>query len=224
MACTETIRNNVHRDGYAFTQEFHVEREAQDAFERIGKIDVLEGFASVQTLTPKSETNTTPNTYSGNYGLGEFPFHTDLAHWSVPPRYIALRCEVGAASVATRVLDGANVIESLGEDLLYHSLVTPRRPMQYGHQLLRIVDKPNPDKGVLFRWDSLYLRAANKAAVEALDRIMQMLKTATPSEFLLRNRGDTLVIDNWRMLHGRSPVGTDSISRNIKRAYLSELQ
>ena len=96
--------------------------------------------------------------------------------------------------------------------------------MQYGHQLLRIVDKPNPDKGVLFRWDSLYLRAANKAAVEALDRIMQMLKTATPSEFLLRNRGDTLVIDNWRMLHGRSPVGTDSISRDIKRAYLSELQ
>jgi hypothetical protein len=99
VTCAETIRNNVHRDGYAFIQELDVEREAHNAFERIGKIDVLEGFSDVQTLTPKSETNATPNTYSGNYGLGEFPFHTDLAHWSVPPRYVAIRCEVGAASV-----------------------------------------------------------------------------------------------------------------------------
>ncbi|WP_292995641.1 TauD/TfdA family dioxygenase [Nitrosomonas sp.] len=224
MASAEAIRDSVHRDGYAFIAEFHVEHEALEAFESIGKIDVLEGFASVQSLTPKSETSATPNTYSGNYGLGEFPFHTDLAHWSLPPRYVVLRCEVGASSVSTRVLDGACVIDSLGEEFLYRSLVTPRRPTQYGYQLLRVFDKPNQDDGSLLRWDSLYLRAANKAAVKAIDQIAQLIACSTPLEFLLRSRGDTLIVDNWRMLHGRSSIGADSISRNVQRAYLSELK
>jgi Taurine catabolism dioxygenase TauD, TfdA family. len=36
------------------------------------------------------------NQYSGNYGLAEFPLHSDLAHWAVPPRYFMLRCVAGA--------------------------------------------------------------------------------------------------------------------------------
>lgn len=220
----ETITESVRRDGYAFIAGFHVEHEAKEAFERIGKIDVLEGFSVVQSLTPKSEANTTPNTYSGNYGLGVFPFHTDLAHWFLPPRYVVLRCELGVSNVSTRIIDGASVVDSLGEELLHSALVTSRRPTKDGYQLLRLVERNSQDHGFLFRWDSLYLRAVNKAAVKALAQISQFVDRSIPLEFLLEERGDTLVIDNWRMLHGRSSVGADSTTRIVKRAYLSELK
>ena len=40
----------------------------------------------------------------------------------------------------------------------------------------------------------------------------------------LANPGDTLIIDNWRVLHGRSSVGEGDTDRMIERVYLSELQ
>lgn len=36
----------------------------------------------VQELTPRA--SSTPNTYSGIFGLDRFPFHSDLAHWAEP--------------------------------------------------------------------------------------------------------------------------------------------
>src|ERR1700756_5529428 len=44
------------------------------------------------------------NTYGGNYGLGDLPLHTDLAHWHRPPRYVLLRAIRGSTLVSTRVL------------------------------------------------------------------------------------------------------------------------
>lgn len=220
----EIIKEKMLKDGYAFIQNFNTKNEAETIFESIGKIDTLEGFDNIQSLTPQSEDNSTANTYSGNYGLGEFPLHTDLAHWASPPRYVALRCEIGTTAVATRVLDSIKIINFLGEDLLFHSLVTPRRPLRYGHQLMRILDTPNIHSATrVFRWDALYLRAANKTAIEALEKIRSLLKDIPPLEFSLTNRGDLLIMDNWRILHGRSSVDASSAVRNIKRAYLSKL-
>jgi len=39
----------------------------------------------------------------------------------------------------------------------------------------------------------------------------------------LTSPGDTLVIDNWRMLHGRSAVPRDGLQRHVERAYLGKL-
>ena len=65
------------------------------AFSELGKVVKLPGVAEVQVLTPRHEATTSPNTYSGNFGIHAFPLHTDLAHWFLPPRYLALRCVVG---------------------------------------------------------------------------------------------------------------------------------
>ncbi len=39
----------------------------------------------------------------------------------------------------------------------------------------------------------------------------------------LQKKGDTLVLDNWRMLHGRSHIGQQFLDRRISRAYLEEI-
>jgi len=40
---------------------------------------------------------------------------------------------------------------------------------------------------------------------------------------LLHEPGDTILIDNWQMLHGRSQVSAESTIRHIERVYLSEV-
>ncbi len=42
-------------------------------------------------------------------------------------------------------------------------------------------------------------------------------------DFVLEQTGDTLVVDNWRMLHARSAVPMTQRNRKIHRAYLSTL-
>ena len=49
------------------------------------------GRPIIQTLEPKSLDEAPPNTFSGRYGRSAFPFHTDLANWTTPPRYVLLR-------------------------------------------------------------------------------------------------------------------------------------
>lgn len=42
-------------------------------------------------------------------------------------------------------------------------------------------------------------------------------------KILLNQPGDTLLIDNWQMLHGRGEVLAQGTIRRIERVYLSEI-
>jgi hypothetical protein len=42
-------------------------------------------------------------------------------------------------------------------------------------------------------------------------------------KILLNEPGDTVLIDNWRMLHGRSQILAQGKVRHIERVYLSEV-
>lgn len=53
--------------------------------------EVFDSHESSDRLVAKDLGCSGPNTYSGLFGLEEFPLHTDLAHWHSPPRYILLR-------------------------------------------------------------------------------------------------------------------------------------
>jgi L-asparagine oxygenase len=88
----------VESEGYVFLRQFLPESEPAAAFASIGQVDGVEGLDIIQTLTPREATTSTPNTYSGNFGIGDFPLHTDLAHWAMPPRYVVLRCISGSNS------------------------------------------------------------------------------------------------------------------------------
>ena len=75
-----------------------------------------------------------------------------------------------------------------------------------------------------FRWDPLFLVPMNASA----SRVAEIMSTNTwdQSQLLsltLSRRGDTLVIDNWRCLHGRSRVSVIDRERRLERVYLSEI-
>lgn len=217
------IRQSISEYGYVFIERHKPELKTFDAIALLGSIVTLDGFSTVQELRPRAKSSAPPNTYSGNFGTGEFPMHTDLAHWAVPPRYLALRCIKGAAEVSTSVFDGGVMIDDMGETSLRRTLVQPRRPLRNGKPLLRLFDYFEGHDTVVLRWDSIFLRPATRDSEKMYSLVATYIASAVGQEVVLLNPGDTLIVDNWRMIHRRSPVPADATNRHIDRVYLGDL-
>jgi L-asparagine oxygenase len=181
------------------------------------------GITTVQRLIPRDTSASIKNQYSDNFGMSEFPLHTDLAHWARPPRYFILRALTGSSFVPTTLLDGSAVIAAVGHSTFRRALALPRRwRRSKPHCLLPLAFRENDVFGL--RWDSLFLIPANSAALE----VASVFSTATwkKPEFhkvALTDSGDTLIVDNWRVLHGRGRIPPSETSRALERIYLSEL-
>lgn len=215
------IAKRIKRDGYAFIEAYQPIWPTAKVAHDLGSETNLPDVPNVQRLVPKPLASATPNSYSGNYGLGQFPLHTDLAHWARPPRYLLLRCVVGSPAVATHVLDGQAVIDTIGRDDLWRALVLPRRPLNGRRALLRLLERVD-DRGLL-RWDTLFIRPASDFGKTICDAVVAFLRAASPTPYYLAQPGDTLVIDNWRVLHGRSAIAAAAENRLIERMYLGDL-
>jgi L-asparagine oxygenase len=211
----------VEQQGYAFLSSFFPDLEPKAAAAALGVPEQIDGLRLVQELLPIAPNLTTPNTYSGNFGLGAFPLHTDLAHWAKPPRYLMLRCMCGDADVHTQIVDSRSVVAAIGSSMLDRCLARPRRPINGVFQLLPIWQTSSHSSHQLLRWDSIYLNPANLYAQAVFGQIEDYLSHAQPLAFVLLNKGDTLILDNWRLLHGRSPIQNPTSSRRIHRLYMS---
>lgn len=214
------IKNHLNEHGYIFIAGHRPDINTAKLAHLIGKpIAPWEGKL-IQRLVPR--VSAPPNTYSGIYGLNEFPLHTDLAHWRKPPRYFILRCKTGSPNVNTFILDGRKLIEHLGEDFFKRAIFKPRRPLRSsGLGLLRPYW---PIEGnYCIRWDSIFLKPASKLGELAFQKIETFLKKCDPVSLTLSDPGDMIIVDNWRMLHGRSSIPAECHHRVIERIYLESL-
>lgn len=217
------LQQVVEKHGYALIPQYRPDLGTVKAVSILGSVLTLEGFSAVQELRPHATSSAPPNTYSGNFGTGEFPMHTDLAHWAVPPRYLALRCIVGAPEVATGIVDGNVIIGNLGPTQLRRTLVQPRRPLRNGKQLLRLLDYLEAYDAMVLRWDSIFLRPATTDSETMYLRVAKYINSMAANEVVLLAPGDTLIVDNWRMIHRRAPVPASAANRHIDRVYVGEL-
>lgn len=209
-------------DGYAVLRGHLPDVSTEVAVASLGDVLAIPGATRVQVLRPREKADSPPNIYSGQFGKSDFPMHTDLAHWYVPPKYFVLRCVVGAPDVATRLLDGSGIIVQFGVDTLYRTLLQPRRPSNGNRPLLRMLNSTDVGEHQL-RWDSLFVQPATESSSKTVRAVSEFIDAQLETQIYLTNPGDTLVIDNWRMLHGRSAVPPTAASRHIERAYLRSL-
>ncbi|WP_230675047.1 TauD/TfdA family dioxygenase [Ralstonia solanacearum] len=217
---TSEIAAELSANGYVLLRQHFPSMSTTSAMEKIGEVDTIDGLTAIQHLIPKALADAKPNTYSGNFGSGEFPLHTDLAHWARPPRYVALRCVSGRPDVATRIFDGDTMIREFGIDELRMVVVQPRRPIGNGTQLLRLLERVDDIDRLRIRWDCIYIRPATPRSETTFERIVNFVSNVKPIEIVLLHPGDTLLVDNWRMLHGRSATPLNERSRHIERAYM----
>lgn len=214
-----SIKEEIPTRGYCFIEALDPDRDSGSIAVEIGTVMTPWEGRLVQQLIPKA--TAALNTYSGIYGLDRFPFHTDLAHWHQPPRYLMLRCVRGYADVPTLLLDGRSLIERVTVNLLARAIVKPRRPQGGAVPLLRLYEATH--KGHRIRWDETFLQPASKVGELASQRVMECLAQIEPQFISLKLPGDTILIDNWRMLHARSPIPAGREDRKIERIYLENL-
>ncbi len=60
----------------------------------------------IRNICPQLRAEAKPNTLSSRYGMGPFPFHTDVAHWLLSARFVILYCQQpGSGARPTLLLD-----------------------------------------------------------------------------------------------------------------------
>lgn len=223
------IRQTIDSAGFLFLRKWRPELTTAQAAHLIGIAVEIESFLpatgipNVQLLSPKRQENAPANHYSGSFGLEEFPLHSDLAHWSIPPRYFVLRCLHGSPTAYTNLLPVSSIFSAIPEQYMRKAVFIPRKRSPAGHCCpLPMWFRQKRDTGV--RWDSLFLTPLNSSA----KKVAHVFSTEKWSNSLkavnLLEPGDTLIVDNWHMLHGRSAVDDNSIDRRIERAYLSAIK
>jgi L-asparagine oxygenase len=186
----------------------------------VEKVAVNHKISTVQTLRPREASDAKSNTYSGIFGLEEFPLHTDYAHWETPPRYLILRCLEGTSSVGTYIFH-SSLLFNEAEDYIVRAVLAPRR--KHPEQTICTMPAVFFRHGIMgLRWDFIFLKPVNVAAVKVGELVKSLVRRSVESLYLTEPY-DTLIIDNWRILHGRSSVPPHGKNRNIERVYLSDL-
>jgi L-asparagine oxygenase len=188
-----------------------------DVARSFGEVEVIPDIPAIQTLTPARAGGEEKSSYSGNFGLGAFPLHTDMAHWVRPPRFLLLRCAVPAAAVKTRFLCARKLFAEEDAHFVRRALFRPRRRLDGRLSLVRLEDRG------MYRWDTLFLQAANQAAAELQLRVADRIRESTPASIELVEPGDCVLANNWGALHGRSSVPRSALSRVIERIYISRI-
>src|SRR5262245_33113520 len=95
--------NTVRELGFTFLPRWQPKTTTLELAEYVGPVFDIGKFLPhsripiVQSLEPRREADAGNNKYSKSFGVKEFPLHTDLAHWALPPRYMILRCRIGGA-------------------------------------------------------------------------------------------------------------------------------
>jgi L-asparagine oxygenase len=217
------ISDKLQRDGFVVLDSYEPEQPTEKLLDAIGEALVLGKGGAVHQLRPHKLSDAPINTYSGNYGLGEFPLHTDLAHWYLPPRYFLLRCIYGFGDVPTLVVDGDPLVAEIGITALARALVQPRRPVDGRKSLLRLYQDVGAEVPLL-RWDEKFIQPATDAGAEGVLSFKRVLAETERLQVKLSKPGDTLIIDNWRMLHGRGAVPEQCQERVLDRVYLRSLK
>lgn len=195
--------------GYALFDEFRSEDLLQLA-ESLGtpKSDTRSTQA-VQSLAPQTSAKSRTNTLSSKYGTGAFPLHTEAAYWPTPPRYLILFClQPGGGNRPTLLMRPLDVINQATQLALSQELWVvhkTRNPF-----LCTVFD----DRRQLFRYDPECMRPYRSSAAISLP-LDEIMTSALQTIHWSRNR--ILVLDNWRVMHGRGVAVSDDADRILQR-------
>ncbi len=168
--------------------------------DRLGRRVRGRAGALEEVVVPRHLNEAHPRSLSARYGLSALPFHVELSHRTTPCRYILLGCiDPGSPSATTMLLDWRTLGFSLEElNLLKEApvLVRAGRRSFYSTILAK--------GGTFLRYDPGCLEAIDGRGQIALRLVEDRIADA-PSDVHHWHQGDILIIDNWRVLHGRSP-------------------
>lgn len=210
-------RESLDRCGYARFSCTSQSQSTLDVAHSIGEVATAPGIPIVQRLTPNRTDVKEASSYSGNYGMEEFPLHTDMAHWYIPPPYLLLRCIQPVDQVFTTIVSVRNIVAAEEPETFKRALFRPRRRLDGRLSILRLYDRG------IFRWDQLFVLPVNSRATELQMRLAKRIQDESVARVCYESATDCVLVDNRNAVHGRSSVPESAANRVLERVYLSKL-
>ena len=158
-----------------------------------------------EELTPRVREAAAPWSLSGTYGMGSFPWHTDGAVSTDPPRWIVMYAKRISGHTYTELLDPL-----------------PSLQLKLRRTVLRVIDNrgrarhlpaslPTKD-GLRLRWDPRICTPLTGASLEEVEGHEPSVKVSWV-------KGRVLILDNFRLLH-RRPGMSGVTERVLERTYV----
>lgn len=169
-------------------------------------------FGLVDRLSPTMAAVASKRSLSRRWGIGEFPFHCDTAHWTVPCRYIVLGCfSSGSGARPTELLDTFDLALGRPEiDLLRHT------PFRVVNGRKSFFDSIMSRSRSFVRLDPGCMEVICSDGEVALS-MFEKTRLKTLTEEIHWTKGRVLILDNWRILHGRGESSMDDSDRVLHR-------
>lgn len=169
----------------------------------------------VEELRPKDTKNAYLNSLSHQHSLGAFPLHIDTAHWITPCKYILLACiDPGEGGRQTLLLDTLSVRLSFDQRNAIYS------------EPFKVINGKSSFFGTILaegrpfvRLDVGCMHPTSTKGKEILD----WFSSETQKENIKAidwQAGKVLIINNWRMLHGRTSINIPDEKRTLIRITL----
>ncbi|XZF63848.1 MAG: hypothetical protein ACSI46_03675 [Gloeotrichia echinulata DVL01] len=171
-------------------------------------------------LLPKNSSEAPKGSLSSIYGLEEIPFHTDGAYHYIPPKYIILFAQE-ELPFSIRILD-FNLINFSNNQLITLShdvwIVKDKFKSFYASVLTNSL---SPGKTIL-RYNKHCMIPCNKNNVDSYQILENKIKDFNYISLCLEPNS-ILILNNWRILHGRDKALHNHCSQGIiERLFLME--
>lgn len=175
-------------------------------------------FSLIQPQSTRKSLNGKNPTFSSTYGFDSFPFHTDTAFRETPSRFLIMK-SLHPSNTATTFFNFSNFYNSLNQVQKNHFCnaifaIKSINGSYYNSCFINIQQQ-------FVRFDPLIMTPQNNSAKHCLN----ILNNTHFSDHLLFkttwNGSNILIIDNWKVLHGREKVvELEYNSRKLQRIYV----
>lgn len=165
---------------------------------------------SQRRLQPKARDEAHPTSLSANHGRGRFPWHTDGAQETHPPRWVLMRA-LTPTRTPTHFLDAVALLESCW---MNEALTRATWRVSAGRRTF-YAQVRSPISGRV-RWNRDLMRPASRLAREVEHLWTLALDQA---EYLEHGwqAGRVLIVDNNRWLHARPALSSNDNARQLER-------
>lgn len=203
-------------NGWVEFHGLHLDNELLSLAYSLGTLVSHPNGSKVFTLTPKSGISSTKGTFSNKYGFEQFPLHTDTAFFVQPIRYMLLSSNKPSETTTT-VLSIESLFEKLNErekKIASHAIFKVKTNETSFYTSL--IFKGHESKAI--KYDPTCMFPANNPAKQIQLIFTEMFKQIEVKH-ISWHEPKTVIIDNWKTLHGRSEVNPDE-NRELKRIYI----
>ena len=151
-------------------------------------------------LRPIQKAEAPARSLSELHGRGAFPLHTDAAHHRVPPRLTVLRLAMGTRTRQTLLLDWYQACNHELYGLMRAGIWLVRSGR---HRFYRSALDQVTSSQYRLRYDDGCMTPVTPRACSAVTQL-QGIATGHTIRRIDWTQGMVMVLDNWRMLHGRA--------------------